>query len=218
VRILGVGGGLEYANNGATHLAVEDVGVLRTQPDVAIVCPTDAEHARSAILATSGWDGPVYYRLSKFSRPRPALAPADWTGHGVDVWHEGDGSVALVALGASAHELEPTTAALREQGIEPSCAAVSVIAPAPVAELREFVARHRMIVTIEAHQVVGGLGSLVCEIVAEAGLGTRVVRCGIETVRLGSGSAEYLARAAGIDSGSIAARVSMALSESGRGT
>src|SRR5262249_94374 len=65
VRILGIGGGVEYSNNGPTHFAVEDVGVLRTLPGLAIICPNDNEQTAAALETTKDDPGPIYFRLSK---------------------------------------------------------------------------------------------------------------------------------------------------------
>jgi transketolase len=208
VRIIGVGGGMEYSTNGPTHLALEDIGVLRTQPGLAIICPCNTAQARAALTATYDLPGPIYYRLSKFDlSPLAGLEPG-WDGAGAHVLSEGDGSVALVALGAATTELAIARAELLAAGIDASTVAVSVVAPAPTEVLESIASRHRLMVVIESHHLVGGLGSLCCEIVAEAGLATTVMRCGVAHAPVGVvGSASYLARRAGIDGASVARRV-----------
>ena len=67
VRIIGVGGGLEYSNNGPTHFALEDVALMRALPGLRIVCPVDDRQARAAVNEFHGDRGPVYLRLSKNS-------------------------------------------------------------------------------------------------------------------------------------------------------
>ncbi len=208
VRIIGVGGGMEYSTNGPTHLALEDVGVLRTQPGLGIICPVDTLQARTALAATYDASGPIYYRLSKFDVPPTSGLPVGWDGAGAHVLSRGDGSVAILALGASTSELPAARNALRTAGIEATLVAVSVIAPAPIPMLREIAASHKLVVTVESHHLVGGLGSLVCEVVAEHGLGTRVLRCGVARAPVGKvGSASYLARWAEIDGASVARRI-----------
>ena len=65
VRIVGMGGGFDYATNGDTHYALEDIGVLRTQPGISIFAPADSAQTSTALKATSRLPGPVYYRLGK---------------------------------------------------------------------------------------------------------------------------------------------------------
>jgi transketolase len=218
VRILGVGGGLEYSNNGATHLGLEDVGVLRTLPGLTIVCPNDTRQAQAALSATKDLPGPVYYRLSKFRIDPLAGLPA-WDGAGAHVLAEGDGSVALVALGAAASELEPARRTLADEGLAATTAAVSVVAPTPHAVLHDVAARHGVVVTIESHTVNGGLGSLMCEVVAEGALGTRVLRCAVDNLPSEQfGTPAYLARRAGIDGRTVGERISALLQTANAGS
>lgn len=207
VRIIGVGGGMEYSTNGPTHLALEDVGALRTQPGLGIICPVDTAQARSALLATYSQPGPIYYRLSKFDLAPLAGVPQSWDGAGAHVLQQGEGSVALVALGAATTELQAARELLAEAGVQATTVAVSVMAPAPTQVLERIAAAHRLVVTIESHHLIGGLGSLMCEVVAEAGIDTRVLRCGVERAPVGVvGSAAHLAAWAGVDAASVVAR------------
>jgi transketolase len=216
VRILGVGGGLEYSNNGPTHFALEDVGALRTLPGLSIVCPNDDRQAAAALEATKDRPGPVYLRLSKNEIVPAAGMPPGWDETGVHPLHQGDGSVAILALGAMVTELDAASAVLRAEGVDASTVAVSVVAPAPGDALAAIAERHRLVVTVEAHGLVGGLGTLVCEAVAERGLGTCVLRCAIEGITRGrSGSARWMLRAAGVDGETVGRRVVSVLQAAG---
>ena len=73
VRIVGMGGGIEYPTNGATHYALDDVGALRVQPDLAIYTPADSAQTRRIIFDTAGVPGPIYFRLSKADSIVPGL-------------------------------------------------------------------------------------------------------------------------------------------------
>ena len=65
MRIVGVGAGIDYANNGPSHHGLDDVGVLRVQPGMTVIAPADPAQTRTALAATYGLPGPIYYRLSK---------------------------------------------------------------------------------------------------------------------------------------------------------
>src|SRR5207248_3430954 len=65
VRIVGIGGGLEYGPNGLSHYGLEDVAVMRAQPGITVIAPSDHQQARSAVLASWELPGPIYYRLGK---------------------------------------------------------------------------------------------------------------------------------------------------------
>jgi len=178
VRIVGVGGGFEYGHQGVSHYALEDIGILRLQPGLRIVVPADASQARAALDATWNLRGPTYYRLGKDDRLEvPELAGRFELGRAETIL-EGD-DVLLVAMGAIAGEVAAAGRALREQGIRATALVVSSLNPEPRDDLIEALSRFRVALTVEAHYAVGGLGSLVSEIVAERSLGCRVISCGV---------------------------------------
>ena len=200
VRIIGVGGGMDYGINGPTHYAIDDVGVLRTQPGLTIVTPADRRQTRAAIEATWTIPGPVYYRLSKGGVESLPGLDGRWDDTGVQTLSEGDGSVALVAMGGAARELEPAADALAGRGVIVSTAVVSRVSPAPTDAVAELVQRHELVVTIESHYVTGGLGSLVCEVAAETPSAALVRRCAVRVPPVDQvGSAAHMARTTGTD-------------------
>jgi transketolase len=198
VRIVGVGGGFEYGHAGASHFALEDVGVMRLQPGMSVVAPADYQQARSALLATWDTPGPVYYRLGKNDRDAlPGLNGAYRDG-GVEVIRQG-GDVLLLSMGAIGFEVLRAADELAKRGIEATVAVVACLSPAPVLELADLLAGHSLAITVEAHYVDGGLGSIVCETVAERQLPCRVVRQGVRRLPIGpSGGEAYLHREHGL--------------------
>jgi len=194
VRIMGVGGGMEYGINGPSHYALEDVGVLRTLPGLTIIAPADRAQARAAIEATWDVPGPVYYRLSKFGTEAIEGLDGRWDEGGVQVTREGSGAVCLIAMGAAATELAPAAAELAALGLDVTTAVASRLASAPTEAILALAEANEIVVTLESHFRVGGLGSMVCEVVAEAGLDTRVARCAVDHPPLDEiGTASYLA-------------------------
>jgi transketolase len=178
VRIIGVGGGFEYDHAGPTHYALEDVGAMRMQPGLQVVTPADFEQCRSAVLAVHASPGPAYFRLGKDETYAvPGLAGRFESGRAHTVRQGADGLI--IAMGPAAAQALKAADALSAQDVECSVMVVSSMSPAPAADLRAALERHPFAVTIEAHYAVGGLGSLVCETVAEHNLDCRVVRCGV---------------------------------------
>jgi transketolase len=192
-----------------THLctAREDVGVMRIQPGLTVIAPADALQARSAILATWGLPGPVYYRLGKNDQVIvPGLDGRFECGR-AQVIREGS-DLLLIAMGGITSEVVAAAAHLASQGIACTVAVVSSINPAPTADLVELLARFPVTLTVEAHYMVGGLGSLVSEIVAEYGLGCRIVRYGVKDAPDGiSGSQNYVQHRHGLSKESLVATV-----------
>jgi transketolase C-terminal domain/subunit len=112
--------------------------------------------------------------------------------------------VLLLAMGAVAFEVLKAADELARRGIDCTVALVACISPAPELELANLLARHTLAITVEAHYVDGGLGSLACEVAAERQLGCRVVRHGVRRLPVGpSGSEAYFLRDHGLDGESL---------------
>lgn len=210
VRIVGVGGGFDYGFNGITHFALEDYAVMRTQPGLTVVSPADSAQARAAVHATRELPGPIYFRIGKRGTPVPglngrfALGAVQLIGEGSDV--------ALIAIGSVAAEARHAAELLAEEGIAATVAVVSTFNPSPVEGLAELLGGVSLAVSVEAHYLNGGLGSLVAETIAERGLGTRLIRAGVDAVPRGlAGSQEYLEDRFGLSAQRLAATAQAAL-------
>jgi transketolase len=192
VRIVGVGGGFEYGTAGTSHHGLEDVGVMRIQPGITVIAPADAAQTRTALAATYDLPGPIYYRLGKDDTlvvpgldGRFALGEAQLIGDGRDLL--------IVTMGSIATEAVAAAAILAKQGVACTVMVLASIQPAPLQDLAETLAHFPIALTVEAHYVTGGIGSLVAEVIAENGLPCRVVRCGVKAMASGlSGSQAYL--------------------------
>lgn len=191
VRVVGVGTGFDYGVNGVTHYALEDVAIMRAQPEMTVLAPADRE--QTITMMDRVWDlpGPLYIRLGKEGEEVPGLDGRFELGAST-VLDRGE-DLALIALGSAAAQALAAAAALRERGIEATVAVVSTLGRDPDPVLTEIVDRVPLALTVEAGYRTGGLGSAVAEIVAERGAACRVVRCGVEAMPHGiSGSRAYL--------------------------
>jgi transketolase len=203
VRVVAMGGGLDYGPNGMTHYALEDVALMRVQPDLTVLVPADADQASAAVRATQGMAGPAYLRLEKQGTPIRGLDARFELGR-VELIGNGD-DVALVAMGGVAREAVDAAALLAERGIEATVAVVSTLNPAPIEDLGRLLSRVPLALSLEAHYLAGGVGSLVCEVVAEQGLDCRVIRCGVGSVPRGqTGSRDSLYKLYGLTAETIA--------------
>jgi len=205
VRIIGVGGGFEYGVAGHTHHALEDLGVLRLLPGLTVLAPADHRQAAAALNATWDLPGPVYYRVGKNE---------DQTVRGLDGRFDLDrpllvrqGSDLLLAVtGSVAGDCAMAAEDLEALGVSAAVLVVPVLNPAPVDELAKHLSHHRLVVSVESHYVVGGLGSLLSEVIAEHGLPCRLLRRGVgaDTAR-SLGSEAYLRGLHGLSRNGIAA-------------
>jgi transketolase len=210
VRIVGVGGGFDYGHNGATHYALEDLGVLRLQRGLTVVAPADDAQARSALTETYSLERPVYYRVSKGGAAIPGLDGRFELGRMVTLRSGGD--VALLAMGPIVDQALAAAERLALDGIDATVALVSSFNPAPEADLAELLAGVPLAVTVESHYLDGGLGSLTAEVIAEHGTGTRLIRRGIDGMPRGlTGSQSFLEEAHGMSASAITDAVASAM-------
>ncbi|MBI5929241.1 MAG: 1-deoxy-D-xylulose-5-phosphate synthase [Chloroflexi bacterium] len=203
VRVVGVGGGMEYGNAGPTHHGLEDVSVMRTQPGITVIAPADADQTASALRQTWHLPGPIYYRIGKNDKVIIPNLDGRFELGRLQIVREG-GDLLLVAMGGITNEVVAAADTLAKQGIQATVAIVSSFNPAPVDDLIRLLGRFPLTLTVEAHYITGGVGSLVSEVVAEQALGCRVVRCGLTTPPLAvSGSQSYLQHQYGISASAL---------------
>jgi transketolase len=174
VRIVGVGQGVEYGLNGLSHYALEDIGVLRTQPNLTIIAPADNAQTQRAIELTHNLPGPIYFRLSKDNIEIPELEGKFELGQ---VQQVGDGTdVLLISSGAITKEAIKAAQLLASVGFSTTILVIASVSPAPEKTLIEVLSRFKNVFTLEAHYLTGGIGSLIAEIVAENQLSIRLTR------------------------------------------
>lgn len=213
VRIVGVGGGFEYGPAGPTHYGLEDIGVMRVQPGITVVSPADHEQTRTALLKTWDLPGPVYYRIGKDDKTTvPGLGGEFELGRAQLIRRGGD--ILIVAMGSIASEAAGAAEALSRRGVEASLLIVASLNPPPAEDLTQALSGFSVALTVEAHYVVGGVGSLVCEVVAERNISCRIVRCGVrKTPAPATGSQAYLHGVHGLGSVSLVDTALQALRE-----
>jgi transketolase len=211
VRLVGVGAGFDYSVNGVTHYAIEDVALMRVQPNITTIAPADTAQAQTALLAVWDLPRPLYLRIAKTSDLVPGLDGGFELGRAAKI---GDGAdVAIVALGSAAANAVAAAEQLRAEGIEATVGVVSSLNPDPVEDLVTLLGRVPLAVTIEEHYLNGGVGSLVSELVAERGLDCRVVRFGVREMPRGAvGSEQFLQQANSLTPDDVTATVLQALS------
>lgn len=210
VRVIGIGEGVDYGHNGMTHYALEDVALMRAQPGLAVVVPAASEQVGALLAAVQPLPGPVYARVSKQSVSVPALEGRFELGR-VQQLVDGD-DVALVVMGGMSEYALEASRQLSTAGVAAGVTVVSSVSPAPVGDLIGVLGNVPIALSVEAHYVTGGLGSLLSEVIAEHGLGCRLVRAGVRDQPLGiSGGRDYMHRQLGLAPERLAATVVKAL-------
>ncbi len=218
VKIVASHGGLTVGPDGASHQALEDIALMRAIPGMTVIVPCDARETELAVKAAAGCDGPVYIRLGR-EKVAPVLSQEDKfeIGKGLVVWPEVPGrnmdsacnelqqkrlgkpvfDVSFITCGVTAQPALEAARTLEKEGI--SCLVVVMASVKPIDEdlLVKAAQNSNVLITCEEHNVIGGLGSAVCEVVS--GLQpVRVVRLGVNDEFGQSGSARELLEAYGL--------------------
>lgn len=176
---------------GASHQAIDDIGILRAIPNMTVLEVGDATDVESALDAADGVDGPVYVRMLRGSIPR-LFRPGDpLVVDQARVLREG-GDVAVLTSGICTEEALPAVQALVDRGVSVHHLHVTTLKPFRDPQI-DAAARARFgVVTFENHSVVGGLGTAVAERIADQGLPSRLVRLGLADTFSHGASVRYL--------------------------
>jgi transketolase len=183
VRLIGNGGGVVYAPLGPTHLAIDDIAIMRAIPNMAVVAPCDADEMGRLMPLTLDHKGPMYIRLGKGGDPIVSTNVAPFQiGRAIPMARGQD--VLLVSTGITLKIALDAAARLEAEGISMAVLHMPTVKPLDVAALLSHAAPVDAIVTIEEHTILGGLGGAIAEVVAEAGFepAKRFKRIGIPDV------------------------------------
>jgi transketolase len=173
VRLIANGGGVVYAPLGPTHLAIDDIAIMRAVPNMTIVAPSDAEEMTRLMAQTVEHKGPIYIRLGKGGDPIVST-PEHPFRIGKAIAMTSGNDVLLVTTGITLKIGLEAAEALRAGGVGATVLHMHTVKPLDTAALLSAAGKVRAIVTIEEHTIMGGLGGAVAEVLAEAGtLSTR---------------------------------------------
>jgi transketolase len=209
VLIAGHYAGMSGALEGAPHHAITDLAFLRSVPGMRIWVPaddTDVEPVGAAALADAA-EGPTYLRLCR--DPVPAVPGGERADDGLRRWPVPDPRVTLVACGVAVGPAVAAAAELTGRGLATAVIGVLRLKPLPGRRLRALIGNSALVVSVEEHNVIGGLGSAVAELLAEHG-GPPLRRLGIADTFTETGPYPQLLARYGIEAGAIADRAAAA--------
>jgi transketolase len=210
VRLMGFLPGLTTPG-GVTHQAIDDVALMRALPNMTVLDCGDATDVETVLEATEQVDGPLFCRVLRGEVPRLFSGPmrlgqARVLSRGTDV--------CVLSSGICTEEAMRAVARIVQRGVSVALLHVSTLKPFADPSVREAIAACRHgVVTMENHSVVGGLGSAVAEAMAEAGLGGRLVRLGLQDTYAHGGSRAYLLDYYGLSARHLVAKVEALLGE-----
>ena len=178
IRLVGSGGGLVYAPLGSTHIAFEDIALMRAIPNMTIVAPCDAEEMKRFMPQTLEYDGPVYIRLGKGGDPVVSLPDRPFEIGKAIMIKEGTDAVIITTGITLKHAVEAAQVLLKD-GISIGILHVHTLKPVDKEAIVETVSKVKIVLTVEEHSIIGGLGSIVAEIIGEANFSTAKKFCRI---------------------------------------
>jgi transketolase len=204
VRLVGHHAGVTLGFYGTSHHATEDLAITRSIAHLAVVAPADTNMLVAALRATVDYDGPIYFRIGRGRDPVVYPAAVEFRlGHATT--HEVGSDVTLIATGSMVHPSRIAADRLRSNGLSVGLVDMHTIKPIDDAAILKVAACSRAILTVEEHNVIGGLGAAVAEVVADAGVGVRVRRHGIRDDYAPVGPPTHLYGHLGLDAEGIEA-------------
>ena len=205
VKLVGTHAGLGIGDDGYTQMGLEDLNVMRGLPGVTILQPCDHVTTLAAVRWAATNVGPVYLRLT-----RQKLAPVHASesvfqiGRGI-ILKEGGDKVALVASGATVQEIQAAAQSL--SALNPWVVDMPTIKPMDRALVKSLGKSCKYIVTVEDHNVIGGLGTAVSEVLSEEGSGAKLIRMGLQDTYGESGDPKELYEKYGLSANAVVKKV-----------
>ena len=205
VKIIGTHGGITVGEDGATHQALEDVSLMRGLPNMTVIVPADCNECEQAIEFAAEHDGPVYIRIARNNLPDIYPSGYKFNPFKANVLKEGS-QVTIVSNGDVLSEAIRASEILEEKGVSVELISAPVVKPFDAETVIASAKKTGLVVTVENHSIYGGIGSAVCEALAE-NLPTRVVRIGVNDTFGQSGTPKELLKYYGLDADSVADRI-----------
>lgn len=203
VKIAGHHAGISVGPDGATHQAVEDIATMRVMANMKVIVPCDAIEARKATVAAANIWGPVYLRFGREKTPIFTTDETPFTpGKAETLWESKKPEVAIIGCGALLYNALKAAKELEKEGIQVLVINSHTVKPLDEKKILSVAEKCGAVVTVEEHQISGGLGSAVAELLARK-LPTPIEFIGMQNVYGESGAPNELIEKYGMGSGSI---------------
>ena len=205
VKIVGTYGGVTVGEDGATHQALEDISLMRGLPHMTVIVPADCKECQETIKYAALHEGPTYIRIPRSNVPDIFDENYSFNIHKAVVVEEGT-DVSVFTNGETLAEVLLAAEELKKDNISLEVINVPVVKPLDFQTVIESVKKTKFAITVENHSIIGGLGSAICETLADK-LPSKVYRFGIHDEFGQSGKAEELIEYYGLDSKTLAKRI-----------
>ncbi len=210
VKIHGSHAGLTVGPDGATHQALEDLSLMRSLPNMIVLSPSDFEQTKKAIIAAHNYPGPVYIRSAREKSPVFTTKDTPFEIGGANLIKDGS-DLAIFACGIPVYESLVAANELKKSGIDVAVVDCYSIKPINKDMIEKFAKKCKLIVSVEEHQIDGGLGSAISDVLSELGTSCILKRHGIYNTFCESGEGYDLLKKYELDSAGIIKIVKEAL-------
>lgn len=168
VKIAGAHAGVSVGPDGATHQALEDIALMRVQPNMTVVAPCDAQEARKAVHAAYEHDGPMYLRFARAKTPLFTSHETPFEFGKANVFFDNESIEAvLFTCGPLTHKALTAAHELEQEGVKVAVVNIHTIKPIDREAIVDYARRAGAVVSVEEHQIAGGLGSAVSEVLSQ---------------------------------------------------
>ena len=168
VKVCGMHAGVSVGPDGATHQQLEDIALMRVQPNMSVVVPCDVEEARKATLAGAFTDKPLYLRFARAKTPIFTTPDSPFEiGKAQIMWRSHKPKVAIITCGSVTYNALVAAKELQEEGIQTVVLNNHTVKPMDEASVLDVAKDAGRVVTVEEHQIAGGMGSAVAEVLAK---------------------------------------------------
>jgi transketolase len=212
VKIVGSHAGLTVGEDGATHQCIEDLSLMRTVPGLTVFCPCDANETREVVKAVIGYDGPCFIRTGRTALETVTGVPGYSFEIGKGALLKDGKDVTIIACGLMVQEALKAAKLLEKDGIYPRVIDMHTIKPIDGEIILKAARETGAIVTAEEHNIIGGLGAAVCEVVSGE-YPVPVIRVGVNDEFGRSGPPEELLTLYGLSPENLAQKVKIAISK-----
>lgn len=178
VRLIGHHTGISLGFYGTSHHATEDISTMRAIANLTVISPADGAQLAAAIKASIDWPDPIYFRIGRGRDPKVYEDGAEFQ-IGKAIEHMQGTDATIIGCGLPVASAIQAAQALNDEGLSIGVIDMPTIKPLDRDAIIAAARRSKVLITVEEHNVIGGLGAAVAEVVADEGIGVRVVRHGI---------------------------------------
>lgn len=213
VKIVGMGSGLAWSSLGPTHHTTEDIAILNSIPNLVVLSPATPNQVSACVDYAYKHTGPVYIRIGMNNEREFYENNSSLDKKGFDLLREGN-DIAVFSTGSVLEEVYDAVELLSKQGISVALYNIVIIKALSADDIEQVVKGKRIIVTVEEHNIRGGIGSILSDIFISKGINIPILKIGLnDKFAVGYGKIKDVRKANGLDSHSICDTIKISLNE-----